>query len=338
METSRNGPVCRLIASSQGYRREESRHFHARYTAVKIGGMRRDWALVLLCRYFRRGKIPVVTSLQVSIAIAAGLLFSWQTPLAGATHLVVKEEQVSLRSECSDHAPEVASLRKGQVLRLRFSIAGGESPCYSVSVEMDGSTVRGYVSKSFVAGAEDFEQTRRKASFDGQVLVSVISTRLPREDRPPEGATTEPDRPPQGSLLGQLAGDFALTDLSRRSFRLAGLRGKVVMLNFWATWCGVCRRGMPQLEALNRELAPRGLVLLGVNGESERNARNFVKGNGYTFPTLVDSGNKVAGQFQVTAIPTAVVIDRRGRIVSYLVGLHSEKTLREALARAGLPL
>ena len=279
-----------------------------------------------------------MTSLRTSIAVAAGLLCFGQTSLAGATRLVVKEDQVSLRSECSDHAPEVASLRKGQVLRLRFSIAGGDSPCYSVSAEMGGSTVRGYVSRSLVAGAEDFEQARRKASFDSQVLVSVISSRLPQKSPSPEGVTPEPDRRPRGSLLGQPAGDFALTDLSRRSFRLAGLRGKVVMLNFWATWCGPCRQEMPRLEALHRELSARGLVLLGVNGESEQSARNFVRENGYTFPTLVDSGNHVAGQFRVTAIPTAVVIDREGRVASYLVGLHSEKTLRDALARAGLSL
>ena len=256
----------------------------------------------------------------------------------GATRLVVKEDQVSLRSECSDHAPEVASLRKGQVLRLRFSIASGNSPCYSVSVENDGSTFRGYVSRSLVEGGEDFEQARRKASFDSQVLVSVISSRLPQESPSPEGVTPEPDRPPRGSLLGQPAGDFVLNDLSRRSFRLAVLRGKVVMLNFWASWCGPCRQEMPQLEKLHREFSRRGLVLLGINGESGRDARNFVRRNGYTFPTLVDSGNKVGSQFRVTAIPTSVVIDREGRIASYLVGLHSEKTLRDALARAGLPL
>ena len=279
-----------------------------------------------------------MNSLRTSIAVAAGLLCSGQTSLAGATPLVVKEDQVSLRSECSDHARQVASLPKGQVLRLRFSIAGGDSSCYSVSAEMDGGTVRGYVSRSSVAGAEDFERTRRKASFDSRILVSVMNSRLPQQTRPPEDAAPQPDRQLQGSLLGQPAGDFVLADLSRRSFRLEDLRGKVVMLNFWATWCGVCRRGMPRIEALHREFSPRGLVLLGVNGESGQDARNFVRENEYTFPTLVDSGNKVAGQFQVTAIPTAVVIDRQGRIASYLVGLHSEKTLRDALARAGLRL
>ena len=128
-----------------------------------------------------------MNSLHSSIAFAAGLLCAWQTSLVGATRLVVKEAQVSLRSECSDNAREVASLRKGQVLRLRFSIASGDSPCYSVSTEINGSTVRGYVSRSLVAGAEGFEQARRKASFDSQVLVSVISSRLPQESRSPEG-------------------------------------------------------------------------------------------------------------------------------------------------------
>ena len=279
-----------------------------------------------------------MNSLQASIALAAGLLCAWPSSLVGATRLVVKEDQVSLRSECSDSAREVASLQKGQVLRLRFSIASGDSPCYSVSAEIDGSTVRGYVSRSLVAGAEDFEQARRKASFDSRVMVSMISSGLPLESGPPEGAAPQPERPPQGGLLGQPAGDFALNDLSRRSYRLGSLRGKVVMLNFWATWCGVCRRGMPQLEALNRDLSRRGLVLLGVNGESEQQSRKFVRDNGYTFPTLVDGGNKVARQCQGSAIPTAVVIDREGRIASYLVRLHSEKTLRDALARAGLQL
>ena len=110
------------------------------------------------------------------------------------------------------------------------------------------------------------------------------------------------------------------------------------MLNFWASWCGPCRQEMPQLEKLHRDLSRAGLVLLGVNSESERDARNFVRRNGYTFPTLLDSGNQVGSQFRVTAIPTSVVIDREGRVASYLVGLHSEKTLRDALARAGLPL
>ena len=300
--------------------------------------MRRDLARRLLCPSFWAGKILLVNSFQASIALAAGLLYVWPSSLVSTTRLVVKEDQVSLRSECSDHAPEVASLSKGQVLRLRFSIAGGNSPCYSVSAQVDSGTVRGYVARSLVEGGEDFEQARRKASFDSRVMVSVMSSRLPQKTRPPEDAALPPDRSPRGSLLGQPAGDFALSDLSRRSFRLRDLRGKVVMLNFWATWCGVCRRGMPQLEALNREFSRSGLVLLGVNGESEQQSRKFVTENGYSFPTLVDSGGKVAGQFQVAAIPTAVVIDRQGRIASYLVGLHSEKTLRDALERAGLRL
>lgn len=286
----------------------------------------------------RESWFPIVNSLQASIVLAAGVLCAGQASLVGATRLVVKEDQVSLRSECSDDSREVASLRQGQALQLRFSIAGGDSRCYSVSAEIDGRIVLGYVSRSLVAGAEEFEQARRKASVDTQVLVSVISSRLPQESQPREGAAPQPDRPPRGSLLGQPAGDFALTDLSRRSVRLASLRGKVVMLNFWASWCGVCRRGMPQLEALHQEFSRRGLVLLGVNGESARSARNFVSENGYTFPTVVDSGNKVGNRFRVNAIPTAVVIDREGRIASYLVGLHSEKALRGALARAGLTL
>ena len=272
------------------------------------------------------------------IVLAAGWLLVWPPLTDGATDIVVKQDDVPLRVECSGHAREVARLSKGQTLRLRFSIATGNSGCYSVSAEIDGSTVRGYVAKDLVTGAEDFEKTRRAASADTQVLVSVISSRLPGQSGTGGNAPPRSGQPAQGGLLGQPAGDFTLSDLSRRSYSLGSLRGRVVMLNFWATWCGPCRKDMPQLQALHQELSSRGLVLLGVNSESRERAGDFLRQNRYTFPNLVDEGGRVAGQYQVRAIPTAVIIDRQGRIASYLVGLHSKRTLRAALGRAGLPL
>ena len=272
------------------------------------------------------------------IVLAVGWLLVWPLFTDAATDVVVKQDDVPLRVECSGHAREVARLSKGQTLRLRFSIATGNSGCYSVSAEMDGSTVRGYVSKDAVTGAEDFEKTRRAASADTHVLVSVISSRLPEPTGTGSKAPPRSGRPAQGGLLGQPAANFTLSDLSRRSYSLGSLRGRVVMLNFWATWCGPCREDMPQLQALHQELSPRGLVLLGVNSESPDRAGDFLRQNQYTFPNLVDEGGRVADQYQVGAIPTAVIIDRQGRIASYLVGLHSQRTLRAALGRAGLPL
>jgi thiol-disulfide isomerase/thioredoxin len=114
------------------------------------------------------------------------------------------------------------------------------------------------------------------------------------------------------------------------------LRGKVVLLDFWASWCGPCRRSMPHIEALHREYGRKGLVVLGVNAEPAAKANDYLQANGITFPTLIDNGGAVGQQFQVRGIPTTVLIDRSGRVSAYLVGAGSEGRLRAAVEKAGL--
>jgi peroxiredoxin len=139
-----------------------------------------------------------------------------------------------------------------------------------------------------------------------------------------------------GAMVGREAFDFALKDLSGREVSLKTLRGKVILINFWASWCGPCRVEMPYLEKLHREFKGKDVVILGINDERPEVARGFLEKNGYTFSTLVDERREVARNYQVSGIPQVFVIGRDGRVVTHYVGAHSEGDFRAALTKAGV--
>lgn len=132
------------------------------------------------------------------------------------------------------------------------------------------------------------------------------------------------------------ASGTTLKDLRGKELSLSNLRGKVVLLYFWATWCGPCREEMARLEKLHRELRTRELVVLGITNEAPGVVRDFLDKNNYTFPILVDTSRKVWQQYQVEIIPVTIVVDRSGKIVSYDVGVRGEGELRATLEKAGL--
>lgn len=129
---------------------------------------------------------------------------------------------------------------------------------------------------------------------------------------------------------------FALQTLDGRSISLAGLRGKTVLIDFWATWCAPCVRSMPHIQKVHEDYKDQGLVVLGINNESPEKPRSFMKKNGYTFTVLTDPGSKVARAYGVRGIPTTYIVDPQGYVVTHTVGYKPESELREALEKAGL--
>lgn len=122
----------------------------------------------------------------------------------------------------------------------------------------------------------------------------------------------------QNALAGLESGpapDFTLKTNDGSNLRLAEQRGEVVMINFWASWCGPCRQEMPHLNALSEEFKPMGFKLLGVNVDEDMNdARQAIDRLKIEFPVLFDSENSVVEMFRVDAMPTTVIIDRDGNI------------------------
>jgi peroxiredoxin len=135
---------------------------------------------------------------------------------------------------------------------------------------------------------------------------------------------------------GKLAADFELHTLDGTAISLSSLRGKVIFLNVWATWCPPCREEMPSIETLYEEFRKdRDFVVLAVSQDSEGRSEvdSYVRKNGFKFPVLLDPENKVGEAYDVSGIPETFIIDRTGRIVAHHVGPYdwAQPEMRDAL-------
>jgi len=137
-------------------------------------------------------------------------------------------------------------------------------------------------------------------------------------------------------LLNQPAPDFDLKNLDGERVRLSDLRGHPVLLSFWASWCGPCRRELPGLVNIYSQYRDKGLVVLGVNDEGKGTARKFADKTNLNFPVLDDSGSKAHHQYRVRAIPSVFLIDSEGKVVRFFRGAHDENAFRAALKTVGL--
>jgi peroxiredoxin len=135
--------------------------------------------------------------------------------------------------------------------------------------------------------------------------------------------------------VGMQAEDFRLNDLEGKSQSLSQYRGKIVLVNFWATWCKPCTTEMPAMQKIYDKLRDKGFVVLAVNElEDDAKVREHIKQYGHTFPVLMDRDNKVANQFGVFGLPVSVFIDEKGVIQEYIKGgLLTEQKIDETVAR-----
>jgi cytochrome c biogenesis protein CcmG/thiol:disulfide interchange protein DsbE len=122
--------------------------------------------------------------------------------------------------------------------------------------------------------------------------------------------------------LGKPLADFTLPDLQGRSVQLAALRGKVVFINVWATWCPPCVEEMPTIQQLYERLHSRGLEILAVSLDAlgVQVVAPFVQSRGLSFPTLLDPKNLVQRLYHTTGVPESFIVDKRGILVDKVVG------------------
>lgn len=158
---------------------------------------------------------------------------------------------------------------------------------------------------------------------------------------PPEGAKEVADFAMPGiskpDLTAKPAPSFKVQSLDGRTQDLAELKGKVVLLDFWTTWCGPCRREMPDLDKLYKEYRDSGLVLLGLDVAEDREiVEQYLKKSGVSYAIALTSGTDLVSAYKVSAFPTHVLIGRDGTIVDYQVGSGGPEALRSLLAKAGL--
>jgi thiol-disulfide isomerase/thioredoxin len=134
------------------------------------------------------------------------------------------------------------------------------------------------------------------------------------------------------SLVGKAAKDFTLDTLDGKTVKLSALKGDVVVLDFWATWCGPCQHSLPHLQKLSadKERADKGLKVYAVNDQEKKNVvQAFLNENHYTFTVPLDKDGKVMESYMVQGIPTTVIVGRDGVIAKVFVGYGGEDSAKE---------
>lgn len=130
--------------------------------------------------------------------------------------------------------------------------------------------------------------------------------------------------------------NFTLTDLNGNSWTLSKLRGKVVLVNFWATWCPPCRKEMPDLNTLAHRFEKQGLVVLSLSDEDRPKVADYVSSHNLTYPILLDPGGETAKSFHVEGIPKSFIFDRNGKLAAQSIDMRTLGQFLELLAEAGI--
>jgi len=120
--------------------------------------------------------------------------------------------------------------------------------------------------------------------------------------------------------------DFTLSDLAGHPVSLSSYKGKLVILSFWATWCGPCKQEIPSVEALYQKLSSKGFTVVAVDvGEKAEDVSSFVKSYKMSFPILLDTDGRVASQYDAGSIPTNYVVSRDGKLLARVVGYDGKE-------------
>ncbi len=142
-------------------------------------------------------------------------------------------------------------------------------------------------------------------------------------------------QPSTGSLIGQPAPEFVLNNLDGKAMSFSEFKGKVIILNFWATWCPPCRVEIPAFILLQKKYEKKGFTFIGVSLDENgpRIVKNFVKSAGMNYPQLMASYEVVMNYGNFEAIPTTFVIDRKGIVRNVLQGYHTQSMFENEIQK-----
>jgi thiol-disulfide isomerase/thioredoxin len=185
------------------------------------------------------------------------------------------------------------------------------------------------------------EEAYGSIEFDPKVDASVFDTKSVAEGMKVVDASDmngpggDEDKPPVP--IGSVAPDFTVKPASGgAAVSLRSLRGKPVMVDFWATWCGPCKESLPHTEDIYKNFRSKGLQVMTVSDEDTKTIMDFVKENKYTFPAFTDTDDVMEKAYGIDGIPTIAIIDKDGKLQDFLVGERPEEEVTAALKKVGI--
>ena len=269
----------------------------------------------------------------ISISICAFLRLAAQQPSELAVAKAIDQEILNLKDlpdDVREHAVKDLALRiRQQPKRYAVALAtnlviDGRQACERDTLQEVTTTLADALRNS---PTKDTDSYRKLAE-----LARYYHMDVSLDDPQYKAAMVEL----QADDLVRSEADFTLTDVREQKWNLKSLRGKVVLVNFWTTWCPPCRSEVPDLEAVYRRFRDQGLVVLAITDEEASAVKPFLSEQNVTYPVLLDPGKKVRELFRVNGIPVSLVYDREGRLAVQAMDRPTRQGFLEMLGQAGL--
>jgi peroxiredoxin len=291
---------------------------------------------LLAFRYSVAAVLQVALLILLSVALTAQSKIVWsdqEKPIVEQIRGLRKLDDTVRARTTKDLATQIRQL---PAVPNKLELAGALA---SLSTEGDfGHETLQEVAVTLAAALQEQRPPAGKKGEPNELYVELAS--LVRY----EHVQAAPDDPQFAAAMAKLEADdairqkndFTLTDLQGKEWHLRDLRGKVVLVNFWATWCPPCRKEMPDLDTLFNRFKDQGFVVLAISDEEAAKVSPFIGERKISYPVLLDPGRKVTESFRVEGIPKSFVYDRSGKLVAQSIDMRIQRQFLEMLAQAGL--
>ena len=283
-----------------------------------------------------------------------------RSPAASERHYTNKIEQAAEVLKSFSYLLDPTNLADGQSIRLvgeeEITIEGRRYNCLRLEIlfyidKVSGMNLQLWIDQNLLLVRRE-ERTLNSKIREGRKLTRirrcifseiVVDRPINSEEFvfvPPANASLQPQLNPQLKVSpsrisnGSMATDFTLSNLEGKAVSLKSMRGRVVLINFWATWCGPCRVEMPHLEKLYQEYGKTDVRFLAISAEEPEVIRQFLATKQYGFGSLVDDKGEVSRLYGVNGIPHTLLLDRSGRVIEQLSGSQKESDFRTAILKA----
>jgi peroxiredoxin len=278
---------------------------------------------------------------QRYVLMAALFLMASAALHGQATESSINKEIGGLRGVSDAQRPATTTTIANEIRTLPAGVAKLKLADALIHLVTEGDPGRDTLQAVADALAQALKETPQPAAKDGSPAMPYMD--LAKLARYEETSTDlkDPQMDKADAILvandaDVAKADFTLKDMDGKKVTLSALRGKIVLVNFWATWCPPCQKEMTDLDLIYTHYQSQGLAILSISDEIPMTIHSFLAGKEYHPPVLLDTGGKVTKEFHVDSLPRSYVFDREGKLVAEAIDMRTQRQFFMMLAKAGL--